>query len=137
MDTTWRITTVKGRRTLRRGSSLLLGIALQSGTVALPVMVQLGLVEPGQSQALPSLPGGGGAVSSNGKTGAGGGMAPVILPKDFSQLRIEPGDLLSVNVYDTPEFTDAYRVDSEGDLTLPLCGKVKVQGLSTESAARH
>ena len=64
-------------------------------------------------------------------------MAPVILPKDFSQLRIEPGDLLSVNVYDTPEFTDAYRVDSEGDLTLPLCGKVKVQGLSTESAARH
>ena len=61
----------------------------------------------------------------------------MVLPKDFSQLRIEAGDLLSINVFDTPEYTDAYRVDSVGDLTLPLCGKVKVQGLSAEAAARH
>jgi polysaccharide export outer membrane protein len=60
----------------------------------------------------------------------------VVLPKDFSQIRIEPGDLLSVNVYDTPELSDGYRVDPAGDLTLPLCGKVKVQGLTATEAAR-
>jgi polysaccharide export outer membrane protein len=63
-------------------------------------------------------------------------MGPVVLPKDFSQLRVEPGDLLSVSVYDTPELTDAYRVDPQGDLTLPLCDKVKVQGLTTPEVAR-
>jgi polysaccharide export outer membrane protein len=67
---------------------------------------------------------------------AGQGAGPVVLPKDFSQIRIEPGDLLSVDVYDTPEFTNAYRVDPAGDLTLPLCGKVKVQGLTTPEVAR-
>jgi polysaccharide export outer membrane protein len=67
---------------------------------------------------------------------AGQGAAPVVLPKDFSQLRIEPGDLLSVNVYDTPEMSDAYRVDPNGNLTLPLCGKVKVSGLTAPEAAR-
>jgi polysaccharide export outer membrane protein len=63
-------------------------------------------------------------------------MGPVVLPRDFSQLRVEPGDLLSVSVYDTPELTDAYRVDPQGDLTLPLCDKVKVKGLTTPEVAR-
>jgi polysaccharide export outer membrane protein len=63
-------------------------------------------------------------------------MGPVVLPRDFSEIRIEPGDLLSVSVYDTPELSDAYRVDPAGDLTLPLCGKVKVQGLTATEAAR-
>jgi polysaccharide export outer membrane protein len=67
---------------------------------------------------------------------AGQGLGPVVLPRDFSELRVEPGDLLSVSIYDTPELTDAYRVDPQGDLTLPLCDKVKVQGLTTPEVAR-
>jgi polysaccharide export outer membrane protein len=70
------------------------------------------------------------------KSAVGQGAGPTLLPNDFSDLRIEPGDLLTVSVYDTPELTDAYRVDSSGDVTLPLCGKVKVQGLSAAEAAR-
>jgi polysaccharide export outer membrane protein len=76
------------------------------------------------------------AGSSNGKSGlTGQGGGPVVLPKDFSQLRVAPGDLLSVSVFDTPELTDAYRVDPQGDLTLPLCNKVKVQGLTAPEVA--
>lgn len=126
MDTTWRITTVRGRRTLGCGPMRLLDIALMACMVASPVFVQLVLVEPGQSQAIPSA-----------KSGAGQAQGVTVLPKDFSELRIEPGDLLSVSVYDTPELTNAYRVDSAGDVTLPLCGKVKVQGLSADAAARN
>jgi polysaccharide biosynthesis/export protein len=131
MDTMWRNTTVKSSLTITLGSSLLLGIAL--------------VPTAGQSQAAPSAaPGTGatspitaaGAGSSLGKSGSGGGSAPAILPRDFAQLRIEPGDLLSVNVYDTPELTDAYRVDPQGNLTLPLCGRVKVEGLTSTEAAK-
>jgi len=52
-------------------------------------------------------------------------------------LLIEPGDLLSVNVYDTPELSGSFRVDQNGDLTLPLCGKVNLRGLTLQDAARH
>ena len=83
-----------------------------------------------------SAAGTGSAAAAGKSTLAGQGLGPVVLPKDFSELRIEPGDLLSVNVYDTPELTDAYRVDPQGNVTLPLCGKVKVEGLTATEAAR-
>jgi polysaccharide biosynthesis/export protein len=136
MDTMWRIITVKNRRTLGRVPLLLLGMAREAGAVALLGLVLLALVEPGQSQALPSSLPATGSGASSGKTGAGQVQGPIVLPNDFSQFRIEPGDLLSVMVYDTPEFNNAYRVDSAGDVTLPLCGKVKVQGLTVDAAAR-
>lgn len=133
MDTTWRNTTVKSRRTLTCAALLLAGIALQPALVGVPAFAQ---VSGNQSTPL-STPGSGSGSSTGAKPGlAGQGMGPVVLPKDFSQLRVEPGDLLSVSVYDTPELTDAYRVDPQGDLTLPLCDKVKVQGLTTPEVAR-
>ena len=135
MDTTWRNTTVKSRLTVERGSMFLLGIALQSLMVAVPVHAQLN----GTSGSLqPTSPtGSGGASAAPAKSGmTNPGMGPFVLPKDFSELRVEPGDLLSVNVYDTPELTDAYRVDPAGELTLPLCGKVRVQGLTAAEVAK-
>jgi polysaccharide biosynthesis/export protein len=132
MDTMWRNTTVKSRVTITLGSSLLLGIAL------LPVAGQSqssSSTGPGIGATSPISPSGPG--SSAGKSGAaGGGIMPGVLPKDFAQLRIEPGDLLSVNVYDTPELTDAYRVDPQGNVTVPFCGKVKVEGLTTVEVAK-
>jgi polysaccharide export outer membrane protein len=131
MGTTWRNTTVKNRLILRRGSLLLLGASLLSAVVTMPGMAQMA-----GAQSTQPLTGAGSATSTNKAAMAGQGMAPVVLPKDFSEIRIQPGDLLSVNVYDTPELSDAYRVDPQGDLTLPLCGKVKVQGLTAPEAAR-
>lgn len=132
MDTTWRNTTVKSRRTLSCASLLLAGIALQPAMVAVLASAQ---VLPTQSTST-SAPSGTAGGSSSKPGMAGQGLGPVVLPRDFSQLRVEPGDLLSVSVYDTPELTDAYRVDLQGDLTLPLCEKVKVQGLTTPEVAR-
>jgi polysaccharide export outer membrane protein len=135
MDTTWRNTTVKSNLILRHGSSLVLGIALLFSLVAVQGIAQIASGTSGAQAAPPAMPGAGSAIPSAKSGTANQGMGPFVLPKDFSQLRIEPGDLLSVNVYDTPEFTDAYRVDTAGDLTLPLCGKVKVQGLTLREVA--
>ncbi|MGD0891241.1 MAG: polysaccharide biosynthesis/export family protein [Terracidiphilus sp.] len=123
---------MKSRLTVRRGTSFLLGIASLALTVA-----ALGQ-SPQVTQSSVTAPPGAGASAapSLNKSAMGQGNAPVVLPMDFAQLKIEPGDLLSVNVYDTPEMTDAYRVDSQGNLKLPLCGKVKVAGLTSDEVAR-
>jgi polysaccharide export outer membrane protein len=127
----WRNITVKNRLTLKRMPSLFLCISLVSGALTLAGNAQL----PGGQSTQP-LTGAGSSPATNRSALAGQGMGPVVLPKDFSEIRIEPGDLLSVNVYDTPELSNGYRVDPAGDLTLPLCGKVKVQGLTASEAAR-
>ena len=139
MDTMWRSTTVRSRLTFNPGSVFLRGLALQSLMLAVPVLAQLSGTT-GSMQGT-SLPGPGGATAGSATSGAKSGvtsqgMAPVILPMDFSELRVEPGDLLSVVVYDAPELSDGYRVDPAGDLTLPLCGKVKVQGLTAAEVAK-
>ena len=118
----------KSRIALSRGLPLLLGVALQLQIAAVPGNAQASSPPPSLSAP--------GMASSVGKTGnTSQSQGPTIIPKDFSELRIQPGDLLSVNVYDAPEFSNSYRVDAAGDLTIPLCGKVHVRGLTLPDAA--
>lgn len=118
----------KSRITVRRGLRLLLALALtaaaghaqtQSGGTAATAAASLASASAGKANSI------------------GQSMGPVIVPMDISQLLVEPGDLLNVSVYDAPEFAGSYRVDSHGDLTLPLCGKVQLRGLTLQEAARH
>ncbi len=122
----------RSRIAFTRGLPLLLGVALQLEMLAVPggAQVSNGTATPPVSAA--------GTASSAVKAGAATQLqGPSILPKDFSELLIEPGDLLSVNIYDAPELTGSYRVDASGDLTLPLCGKVSVRGLTLPDAAKR
>jgi polysaccharide export outer membrane protein len=48
---------------------------------------------------------------------------------------ISPGDLLSVSVFDTPEFSGTMRVSNEGNLSLPLVGSLHIAGLTASAAA--
>ena len=122
----------RSRTAFNRSLLLLLGVALQPAMMAVPVNAQAA-AEGSTSSATRAS-----SASSSIKAGSTAqGLGPIIVPKDFSDLRIEPGDLLSVNVYDTPEFTNSYRVDPAGDLTIPLCGKVNVRGLTLPEAAKR
>jgi polysaccharide export outer membrane protein len=114
------------------------GILYLLGAVIMPAMMTIPARAQRTEGAAPSTPSLAGLASASGKAGAGvqsGG--PTIIPKDFSALRIEPGDLLAVNVYDSPEFSNSYRIDPEGNLTLPLCGKVNLRGLTLTEAAKR
>jgi len=120
----------KSRVAFSRGFLLLLGAALQPAMMPAPASAQAA----GGSAISALAPG---LTSSTGKTEVPSqNLGPTIVPRDFSELRVEPGDLLSVNVYDAPELTNSYRVDPAGDLTLPLCGKVHLRGLSLQEAAK-
>ncbi|HEY3973057.1 MAG TPA: polysaccharide biosynthesis/export family protein [Candidatus Sulfotelmatobacter sp.] len=49
-------------------------------------------------------------------------------------MRLGPGDLLEVNVYNVPELTSKVRVSNAGDVYLPLIDYVHLDGLTQEEA---
>jgi polysaccharide export outer membrane protein len=51
-------------------------------------------------------------------------------PKDSNSAHLlRPGDVLEIAVYEHPELTLKTRVDSDGSILFPLCGKVQTAGL--------
>jgi polysaccharide export outer membrane protein len=136
MATMCRVIMARNRSTFSRGHLLLLGVALQFAMLRVPGNAQASGAGGGAPNPQPALSG----ASSAGKAAAaalGQGGGPTLVPADLSKLRIEPGDLLNVSVYDAPEFTNQYRVDPAGNLMLPLCGKVNLQGLTLPEAAQR
>jgi polysaccharide export outer membrane protein len=55
--------------------------------------------------------------------------------KKTHALQIAAGDLLDVNLLDTPELSSKLRVDENGAVTLPLAGVLQVSGMTAEQAA--
>lgn len=53
-----------------------------------------------------------------------------------SSVRLGPGDLVEVNVYDVPELTTKTRVNDTGDIDMPLIDAVHVEGLTVTDAAK-
>ena len=51
-----------------------------------------------------------------------------VVPEDFASLKLGPGFLLGMQVYDVPELSADLRVDSNGDITVPMVGLVHVAG---------
>ena len=49
-------------------------------------------------------------------------------------LRISSGDLLDLNVFDTPELSAKLRVDEHGKVSLPVAGVLQVSGMTAEQA---
>lgn len=49
-------------------------------------------------------------------------------------IHIEPGDMLDVTVYDSPDLSGHYRVNEKGDVAVPLIGSLHVQGKTADEA---
>ncbi|HUY82704.1 MAG TPA: polysaccharide biosynthesis/export family protein [Acidobacteriaceae bacterium] len=57
-------------------------------------------------------------------------------PVNAQRIAINPGDILSVQVFDTPELSmDSVRVSEGGQINLPVLGLVEVKGLNPIQAA--
>lgn len=54
--------------------------------------------------------------------------------QDVSALAIGPGDLIDISVYDVPELLLKVRVDSNGFVSLPLVGDIKLAGMTVRGA---
>ena len=60
--------------------------------------------------------------------------APSAIPRTQSSLRLGPGDLVEVSVYNVPDLSAKARVSASGDISLPLIESVHVGGLTVEAA---
>lgn len=54
--------------------------------------------------------------------------------KDHENLKIGPGDLISVSVLGAPDFDRQVRVSGEGEVALPFIGNVQIAGLTVARA---
>jgi polysaccharide export outer membrane protein len=68
--------------------------------------------------------GGGGSAASVAKSTGGSSLTAV--PEDFSKLKIAPGFLLDVEVYDEPDLSAQLRVGEDGNVIMPLVGPIHV-----------
>jgi polysaccharide export outer membrane protein len=58
-----------------------------------------------------------------------------VVPEDFSKLKLAPGFLLSMDVYDVPELSFDLRIDTNGDVAIPMIGTVHVSDSTVTQAA--
>ncbi len=56
-------------------------------------------------------------------------------PNPVPPLRIGSGDLIEVSMFENPDLSGRYRVDEMGDITVPLIGRVHVDGMTAAEAA--
>jgi polysaccharide export outer membrane protein len=100
----------------------------------------LGLVVPawvGAQQTAPSVPGNieqnsGSTQRRQSPVTSTAQMSPA--PEGFETMRLAPGYLLQMDVYDTPEMSTTLRIDAQGDATVPLIGTVHIGGESLSEA---
>ena len=58
----------------------------------------------------------------------------ITVPDDFANLKLAPGFLLKVEVYDQPDFSGNIRVDDEGGISIPFLGTLHVAGSTIAQA---
>lgn len=57
-----------------------------------------------------------------------------VAPEDFEKLKLAPGYLLKMDVYDTPEMSRELRIDEQGNVTVPLLGSMHLSGKTLPEA---
>jgi polysaccharide biosynthesis/export protein len=80
--------------------------------------------------------GGAAAGSSSASRAASGAMGPIAAPEDIARIRIAPGFVLQVGVFDEPDMETSSTVDQSGLIALPLAGQVQVGGQTIEEARK-
>jgi polysaccharide export outer membrane protein len=66
------------------------------------------------------------------QVGTGLAQQPGSPTPSATPLTIGSGDLLEITMYDNPDLSGRFRVDEKGDISVPLLGRVHVQGETAE-----
>jgi polysaccharide biosynthesis/export protein len=88
------------------------------------------------SQAQGGFPAGSAGARASSNAAAAMRADLTAIPPDFASLKLAPGFLVNLNVLDDPDFNGDFRVDQQGNLSLPILGNVHVAG-ETASDARE
>jgi polysaccharide export outer membrane protein len=114
-------------------------MALQAGTIRCALFLTLTLAvlttiaAAQETTTSPAKPPESGALSAQPETPANASPGPLVV-RDQSRYVVSPGDLLEISVYGVPDLTQRARVNTDGDVNLPLVNYVHVGGLHLEDA---
>lgn len=72
-------------------------------------------------------------IAESGKEGGSGSRLSAI-PEDFSKLKLAPGFLVDIQIFDGPDFSGPYRLDDEGDISVPFAGALNLSGKTVVEA---
>ena len=72
------------------------------------------------------------AAAAAAQVGASGSMSGLV---DTGDLPINVGDVITIQVFATPELSGSLRVDQTGAVTLPIGGKLQISGVTSSEAA--
>jgi protein involved in polysaccharide export with SLBB domain len=61
-------------------------------------------------------------------------QAPITLKQ--GEYRLRENDVVHLRVYDEPDFNGDFKVDSTGNVSLPLAGKINIRNQTEQQAAR-
>jgi polysaccharide export outer membrane protein len=61
-------------------------------------------------------------------------QGPSVAPEDVSKLKLAPGSSVAIRVFEEPDLDGIYRLDAEGNVSLPLAGQVNLSSLSLREA---
>jgi polysaccharide export outer membrane protein len=68
------------------------------------------------------------AIAARSLNGPGAPASLTEVPEDFAGLKLAPGFLLNVQVFDEPDLSGHVRVDSDGNVSLPFLKQIHVAG---------
>jgi polysaccharide biosynthesis/export protein len=89
-------------------------------------------VTGGQLQQL-QMPAANNAQGSSPATPLRAGSATVA-PIDVSNMKLMPGSMVDLHVFEEPDLDGSYRLDKQGNISLPVAGAVKLEGLTLSEA---
>ncbi len=114
-------------------------MALQAGTlrcalyVILTLAVLTAIASAQETTTSPAKPPESEALPAQQETPANASPGPLVV-RDQSRYIVSPGDVLEISVYGVPDLTQRARVNTDGDVNLPLVNYVHVGGLHLEDA---
>lgn len=95
----------------------------------------IGLAQAARTQTAPGEAQASGAATERGKGSAESASVTVAAARpEASSLVIGPGDEVDVNIYGAPDLSGHARVGSDGTISLPLIGYLRIAGLTSEQA---
>jgi len=75
--------------------------------------------------------------ATQGQAGMRSGVSatPGIAPEDLADLKLAPGSMVDIHVFEEPDLDGSYRLDNHGQISMPLAGTIHLESLTLPEAA--
>lgn len=65
----------------------------------------------------------------------GASTAPGVAPEGLAKFKLSPGSMVDIHVFEEPDLDGSYRLDDQGQISMPFAGTVRLESLSLPEAA--